>query len=234
MSLADASSGRLVWSRRFDRKLSDIFALQNEIGSEIVAMLEKEVDRVEQTRSFQAPFETLEAWQFVMRGRWHMNRRTRRDTEIALEFFNKAYSEDPNSSAVLNELAWWHFWRAWLRFGDSEDLAKVATFARRALFMDSLDARPHAHLAAVDIMRANPQSAIEHLKEALHINPSFAFARSAMGSALLLLGRAKEAIPFLLDAERLSPYRPLSLPQSGGADGGLRVHRGLGGGDRGG
>ena len=206
MSLADASSGRLIWSRRFDRKLSGVFALQNEIGSEIVALLEKEVDRVEQTRSFQAPFETLEAWQFVMRGRWHMNRRTRRDTEIALEFFNKAYNEDPNSSAVLNELAWWHFWRAWLHFGDSEDLAKVATFARRALFMDNLDARPHAHLAAVDIMRGNPQSAIEHLKEALHINPSFAFARSAMGSALLLLGRAKEAIPFLLDAERLSPY----------------------------
>jgi adenylate cyclase len=205
-SLADASNGRLIWSRRFDGQLSGMFALQNEIGSEIVSLLEKEVDRVEQARSFQVPFDTLETWHFVMRGRWHMNRRTRQDTEVALEFFKKAREEDPNSSTVLNELAWWYFWRAWLRFGDSEDLSNVSKFARQALFMDSLDARPHAHLGAVDIMRGDPRSAIEHLKEALHLNPSFAFAKSAIGSALLLLGEAKEAIPFFLDAERLSPF----------------------------
>ncbi len=152
------------------------------------------------------PWESLETWQLVRRGRWHMNRRTRGDTEIALDFFEKAYREDPNSSAVLNELAWWYFWRAWLRFGDSDDLNKVEQFARKALLMDSLDARPHAHLGAIDIMRGEPRSAVEHLEEAIHINPSFAFARSAMGSAQLLLGDAAGAIPFFLDAERLSPF----------------------------
>ena len=183
-----------------------MFELQNEIGSEIVSLLEKEVDRAEQARSFQVPLDSLETWHLVMRGRWHMNRRTRKDTELALEFFKKAHVEDPNSSAVLNELAWWYFWRAWLRFGDSEDLDKVSKFARQALLMDSLDARPHAHLGVIDIMRGDPRSAIEHLEEALHLNPSFAFARSAKGSAQLLLGEAKEAIPFFLDAERLSPF----------------------------
>lgn len=205
-SLADASNGGLIWSRRFDRKLADIFALQNEIGAEIVSQLEKEVDRVEQVRAFQAPWESLETWQLVLRGRWHMARRTRQDTELALEFFEKAYRDDPNSSAVLNELSWWYFWRAWLRFGDSEDLEKVGRFARRALLMDSLDARPHAHLGVTEIMRGNPRRAIEHLDEALHINPSFAFARSAMGSARLLLGQADQAIPFFLDTDRLSPF----------------------------
>ena len=97
--------------------------------------------------------------------------------------------------------------------------------------MDNLDARPHAHLAAVDIMRGNPQSAIEHLEEALHINPSFAFARSAMGSALLLLGRAKEAIPFLLDAERLSPYDLYRFHNLGELTASLRLRRGLAVGD---
>jgi tetratricopeptide (TPR) repeat protein len=135
-----------------------------------------------------------------------MNRRTRRDTEIALDFFDKGYREDPNSSAVLNELAWWYFWRAWLRFGDSDDLEKVETLARKALLMDSLDARPHAYLGAADIMRGLPALAAEHLAEAIHINPSFAFARSAMGSAHLLLGDAKGAISFFLDTERLSPF----------------------------
>ncbi|RRI03904.1 adenylate/guanylate cyclase domain-containing protein [Mesorhizobium tamadayense] len=205
-SLADTSNGRLVWSQRFDRDLVDIFSLRDQIGSEIVSILDKEVDRAEQVRTFQVPWESLETWQLVRRGRWHMNRRTRKDTEIALEFFDKAYREDPNSSAVLNELAWWYFWRAWLRFGDSDDLAKVEEFARKALLMDSLDARPHAYLGAADIMRGLPASAAEHLTEAIHINPSFAFARSAMGSARLLLGDAAGAIPFFLDTERLSPF----------------------------
>jgi len=205
-SLTDTSNGRLVWSQRFDRDLIDIFGLRDQIGSEIVSILDKEVDRAEQARTFQVPWESLETWQLVRRGRWHMNRRTRRDTEIALEFFDKAYREDPNSSAVLNELAWWYFWRAWLRFGDSDDLEKVETFARKALLMDSLDARPHAYLGVADIMRGLPALAAEHLTEAIHINPSFAFARSAMGSALLLLGDATGAIPFFLDTERLSPF----------------------------
>ncbi|RWK06484.1 MAG: adenylate/guanylate cyclase domain-containing protein [Mesorhizobium sp.] len=205
-SLTDTSNGRLVWSQRFDRDLVDIFSLRDQIGSEIVSILDKEVDRAEQVRTFQVPWESLETWQLVRRGRWHMNRRTRKDTEIALEFFDKAYREDPNSSAVLNELAWWYFWRAWLRFGDSDDLDKVEAFARKALLMDSLDARPHAYLGAADIMRGLPASAAEHLIEAIHINPSFAFARSAMGSARLLLGDAAGAIPFFLDTERLSPF----------------------------
>ncbi|MDG4881537.1 adenylate/guanylate cyclase domain-containing protein [Mesorhizobium sp. WSM4884] len=205
-SLTDTSNGRLVWSQRFDRDLVDIFSLRDQVGSEIVSILDKEVDRAEQVRTFQVPWESLETWQLVRRGRWHMNRRTRKDTEIALEFFDKAYQEDPNSSAVLNELAWWYFWRAWLRFGDSDDLDKVEAFARKALLMDSLDARPHAYLGAADIMRGRPASAAEHLTEAIHINPSFAFARSAMGSAHLLLGDAAGAIPYFLDTERLSPF----------------------------
>lgn len=205
-SLADASNGRLVWSQRFDRDLVDIFKLRDQIGSEIVSILDKEVDRAEQVRTFQVPWESLESWQLVRRGRWHMNRRTRGDTEMALEFFEKAYQEDPNSSAVLNELAWWYFWRAWLHFGDSDDLDKVERYARKALLMDSQDPRPHAHLGVIEIMRGKPGAAIDHLEEAIHINPSFAFARSAMGSARLLEGDAAGAIPFFLDAERLSPF----------------------------
>ncbi|WP_127595541.1 adenylate/guanylate cyclase domain-containing protein [Nitratireductor alexandrii] len=210
VALDDASTNRTIWSRRFDRELADMFAMQAEIGNEIVAMLEKEVDRVEQARTFRIPWEGLESWQLVRRGRWHMQRRTREDTALALDFFEKAHERDRNASTVLNELAWWYFWRSWLNFGDGgeyrEDLARVEDYSRKALYMDSQDARPHAHLGIVDIMLARPASALEHLSEALRINPSFAFARSAMGSAHLLLGEQKRAIPLFLDADRLSPF----------------------------
>ena len=205
-ALADTSNGRQIWSRRFEHNFTDMFDLQDEVGSEIVSMLENEVDRVEQVRTFQVPWESLETWQLVRRGRWHMQRRTRVDTELALTFFENAYMADPNSSTVLNELAWWYFWRAWLRFGDTRDLDKVADYARRSLLVDSQDARPHAYLGVTDIMRGKPKSALEHLQQALHINPSFAFAHSATGSGHLLLCQPQQAIPSFLDADRLSPF----------------------------
>ncbi|MCV0395268.1 MAG: adenylate/guanylate cyclase domain-containing protein [Rhizobiaceae bacterium] len=209
-SLEDVSAGKAIWSRRFDRDMDSIFDLQDEIGGDIVAMLEKEVDRAEQARAYQVPWESLETWQFVRRGRFHMARRTRDDAKIAFDLFHEAFRRDPNSTAVLNELAWWHFWRAWLRFGVGneyhDDIALVVDYSRKALFMDSQDARPHAHLGAADIMLGEPTSALDHLAEALRINPSFAFARSCTGSAHLLKGESKKAIAHFLDADRLSPY----------------------------
>lgn len=205
VSLEEASSGRIVWTRRFERPLENLVALQTEIGHEIVSHLEKEVDRVEQARTFQVPWESLATWQLVRRGRWHMGRRTRNDTHLALGFFEEAHSTDAGSSATLNELAWWYFWRSWLRYGERQDLERVGDYARRAMLVDSMDARPHAHLGICEIMRGNARAAIDHLDEAVRINPSFAFAFSALGSANILLGRARAAVPFFLKAERFSP-----------------------------
>ena len=55
-------------------------------------------------------------------------------------------------------------------------------------------------------MLTNPRAAIEHLGEAIRINPSYAFARSGMGSAHILLGMPDKALPYLLEADRLSPF----------------------------
>ncbi|WP_159586710.1 adenylate/guanylate cyclase domain-containing protein [Chelativorans xinjiangense] len=206
VTLTDAANGRLIWSREFKRRADEVALLHDEIGGMIVSMLEKEVERAEQARTFQVPWESLETWQLVRRGRWHMQRRSREDMALAFECFGQAQAKDPNSSAVLNEFAWWYFWRAWLRSGDSDDLDKVVEYSRRSLLMDSQDARPHAYLGVVAIMRGQPKMALEHLSEALEINPSFAFAHSAMGSAHLLLGQAEEAIPLFQAASRLSPF----------------------------
>ncbi len=168
------------------------------------------MERVEQARTFQMPWESLETWQLIRRGRHHMQRRTREDTELGLDFFMKAFARDANSSAVLNELAWWHFWRAWVTFGEGsgyrDDLAKVVHYSQRALYVDSQDARPHANLGVTDIMLTQPRSALDHLAEAIRINPSYAFARSGMGSAHILLGEPAKGLPFLLDSDRLSPF----------------------------
>lgn len=204
--LEDVIAGRVLWTRRFDGNFSNVLDLQDQVGSQIITILEGQVDRAEQSRAFQMPWEDLETWQLVRRGRWHMNRRTSQDTRLALECYEKAREADPNSSAVLGELAWWYFWRAWVQGGSKDDLACSERFSQQALYMDSQDARPHAYLGACEIMRRQPTSAVPHLQEALRINPSYAFAYSCMGSSNLLMGRAEESISHFEQAERLSPF----------------------------
>lgn len=205
-ALEDIKLGRLLWTRRFDGEISNVLELQKKVGSQIITILEGQVERVEQARTFQVPWEDLETWQLVRRGRWHMNRRTSEDTRLALVCYEKALECDPNSSTVLGEIAWWYFWRAWTRGGNVSDLEKVERFSQQALYMDSQDARPHAFLGASQIMRGHPGDAISHFEEALRINPSYAFAHSGMGSSKLLEGNAEDSIPHFKRAEQLSPF----------------------------
>ena len=208
--LEDAVEESTVWAGTFDADFEGIPSIPDEIGGEIVVALAKEVDRVEQERSFRLPVESMDTWQLIRRGRWHMGRRTHDDTELALGFFERALDRSPNSTSALNELAWWYFWRSWLRFGaphDYEaDLVQVIAYARKALAIDPHDARPHCYLGIADIMRGRPAAALKHLDAALAINPSFSFAHSAKGSAHNLLGEAAKAIPSHLQAEKLSPF----------------------------
>ncbi|MCO5160524.1 MAG: adenylate/guanylate cyclase domain-containing protein [Mesorhizobium sp.] len=208
--LEDAVEASTIWAGTFDADVAGVPSIPDEIGGEIVVALAKEVDRVEQERSFRLPVESMDTWQLIRRGRWHMGRRTHDDTELALGFFERALDRSPNSTSALNELAWWYFWRSWLRFGaphDYEaDLVQVVAYARKALAIDPHDARPHCYLGIADIMRGRPGAALKHLDAALAINPSFSFAHSAKGSAHNLLGEATKAIPSHLQAEKLSPF----------------------------
>jgi class 3 adenylate cyclase/tetratricopeptide (TPR) repeat protein len=208
--LEDIVDHRTLWAGHFEVFAEGLPMMPKEMGSEIVVALAKEVDRVEQSRAFHLPLENLDTWQLVRRGRWHMARRTRDDTDTALQFYERAERLSPQSPTVLNELSWWYFWRAWVRFGaghdHSADLDRVVDYARGALAADPGDARPHCHLGIADIMRGEPAAAREHLAVALSINPSLSFASSAMGSAHLLLGEAAAAIPHFLQAEKLSPF----------------------------
>ena len=205
ITLEESGNGRIVWSRRFDKPLATARDLQGAVGEELVSILGNEVDRAEQVRTFQIPWEAMGIWQLVARGRFHMARRTRADTALALDYFNQAYRQDPNAATVLNELAWWHFWQGFVSM-DASHFNQVVELAHKALFMDSQDARPHAHLGATAIMTAKPEEARGHLETALRINPSFAFASSGLGSVMSLLGDAEKAVPLLRNAERLSPF----------------------------
>ena len=71
-SLVEATTGKHVWAKRYDRKLADIFAIQDELTEAIVGEIEPELAEVERERAYREPPESLNAWDCYQRGLWHM------------------------------------------------------------------------------------------------------------------------------------------------------------------
>ncbi len=208
--LIDASTGNHVWAERYDRDLSDIFALQDEMTQTIVGAIEPELGSVERERARRKPPDSLDAWSCYQRGLWHLFRFTKADNDEAELLFQRAAEIDPGFSGAFMGLATVGYWN--VLFGHSESpeetLAGAFIAARTAVSLDDKDAMAHWALGRVYTQMGESEAAVAELETALAINPSFASAYYSLGWALLLAGRMEEAIPHVDQALRLSPHDP--------------------------
>ncbi len=112
--LVDAATGFPVWSERYDREMSDIFALQDEIAHKIAEALRIRVTPQEQAELAAKPTENMQAYDLYLRGRSYARRRTTRDMEFALQMFENAVQLDPNFAlawaAIANGCAHAQYW----------------------------------------------------------------------------------------------------------------------------
>src|SRR5580765_2284315 len=112
--LVDAATGFPVWSERYDRELSDIFEVQDEIAHKIAEALRIKVTPQEQAQLAAKPTENLQAYDLYLRGRSYARRRTTRDMEFALQMFENAVVLDPNFAlawaAIANGCAHAQYW----------------------------------------------------------------------------------------------------------------------------
>jgi non-specific serine/threonine protein kinase len=112
--LVDASTGFPVWSERYDREMSDIFEVQDEIAHKIAEALRIKLTPQEQAELAAKPTENLQAYDLYLRGRSYARRRTTRDMEFALQMFENAVTLDPNFAlawaAIANGCAHAYYW----------------------------------------------------------------------------------------------------------------------------
>ena len=112
--LVDAATGFPVWSERYDREMSDIFEVQDEIAHKIAEALRIQVTPKEQAELAVKPTENLQAYDLYLRGRSYARRRTTRDMEFALQMFENAVTLDPNFAlawaAIANGCAHAQYW----------------------------------------------------------------------------------------------------------------------------
>ncbi len=205
--LINASDGFHIWSRTFDRKFDDIFAIQDEIAEEVVDALKITLLGGEQARLKRHPTEDLAAYDAYLLGRQKMARRTSAALQEAVDHFREAISLDGSYGLAYVGLADAYILLGrYGALGDQEVLAKAAPAVERALQLDDQLGEAHASLGRVRILQSDFPAAERAFKTAIDLNPSYAPAY--VGYGLLMrwgYGRKEAALEFHQMALELDP-----------------------------
>ena len=204
-------TGAHVWAERYDRDLSDIFAVQDEITASVAGVIEPALAEAEQQRVLRKPPERLDAWEAYQRGVWHFNKEGAEENQTAQQFFRRAIELDPTFAPGHYGYSLALQWEAW--FYSSRPLSDWQGLpiqeARIAVSLDDKDAMAHAVLAHWTFASGEREVGIAEARTALSLNPNNAFVIGMLGCTLGFSGHHDEALGRLQQAIRASPHDPL-------------------------
>jgi adenylate cyclase len=210
VQLIDAETDRHIWAERYDRKLEDIFAIQDEMTCAIVATLTGRVEAAVHDRAKRKPTDNMAAYECVLTAKVLHHRLSREDNAKAQRLLDRALALDPNYAAahawkacVLGQ-TWIHAWCA----DRDATLQQLAAELEIALALDDNDSDVHRILAALNLLREDYDKAAYHQERALALNPNHDLVMVQQGELLTWLGRPEEGIDWIKKAMRLNPYHP--------------------------
>src|SRR6202000_924140 len=209
--LNDVTTGSHIWAEHYDRNLTDVFAVQDDITESIVAAIEPQLYAAESFRARRKPPDSMDAWDLVMRALSHYWRLTRQDNVVAQALLEKAIAIDPNYGQALGVLATSHSFGAHMGWADmATSMAMAERAARAAILADSEDPWAHNALACAYLLTRRFDDSLSEFELALQLNPSFSLAQGYYGLALSYCGHWEEADLAAQRALRLSPRDPFS------------------------
>ena len=209
--LIDATTGAHIWADRFEGTLDDIFELQDQMTASVVGAIAPQLERAEIERAKRKPTESLDAYDYYLRGMANLHRGTREAIDEALPLFYRAIELDPDFASAYGMAAWCHFWRkvnGWMT-DPAREIAEGARLARRAVELGKDD--------AVALTRARPcarPSRRRHrgrhrfARPGRLLNPNLAAAWFLGGFLRAWRGESDGAIEHFTRAMRLSPLDP--------------------------
>jgi adenylate cyclase len=220
--LIQADTGHHLMAERYDRDLSDLFEVQDEIVTAIVGAIEPEVLKTERDRIAGRPQHRQDAYEFYQRGQWHHYRHSKLDNVEAQTFFRRALAIDSQYEQAIAALALAVCNAAFLGWAEDTERNYIEAYelAQRAVALDARYPAARYALGAVCMWTSRSDRAIAEFREAINLDPSFAAAWVVLGQMFIYAGRPEEAIPLAEKGISLSPYDPrlsLWLPALAGA-----------------
>ena len=210
VELTDARSNRNLWSQQYDRKLSDVLAVQREISDEVTARLREKLSGGEGKKPARAAAlgdtSDPEAYQLYLKGRFYWEKRTPEALAKSLEAFNQAIAKDPGYALAYVGLAdYWQVIPDYAPVPQGEALPRGKAAADKALAL--APQLPEAHLALASCYWSNWDWTLaeQEFNKTIELNPSLGNAHHWFGLFLSWLGRHQEAIAQLQRAVALEP-----------------------------
>ncbi len=208
--LVNVSNGSQIWGQQYDRKLTDIAAVQQEIVRGISDKLRLRLTDEESYRLNKRATESGEAYDLYLKGRYYSNKRTFEGFTKAVEFFNQAATKDPNYALAYAGLAdSYSLLSSYSSSAPKETKPKAKAAAEKAIALDNTSAEAHTSLASSMQDDWNWPGSEREYRRAIALNPNYATAHHWYSTVLLCEGRLDEA---LTEAKRALELDPLNLP----------------------
>ena len=208
--LIDAVKGHHIWSETYDRKLEDLFAVQDDITRQIVVEMQVQLTEGEQARVRQRTTNNLQAWGHAAKGYTLFERLGKADNAAARQEFQRALETDPNYAWAWAMLGWTHF--VDVRDGFSPDpaasLKQLEEATRKAIALEDTLPDAISMLAGLAWMRGNYDEALVEGRRAIALNPNSAENHAILTIYTQSVGDWDETIALSKTAVRLHPHYP--------------------------
>jgi pentatricopeptide repeat protein len=206
VQLINALTDAHLWADTFDRKLTDIFAVESEIAKAIAETLQAKITGSEKNLIAKAPTANPEAYELYLKGRFFWNKRTGGDLRKSIEYLKQAIAKDPNYALAHAALADSY---GLLRFyggaSPAESIVPATAAAKKALELDDSLAEPHASLGLIATEELEVHRGVSELERAVQLNPNYATAHHWLSLAFTALGQSDRSIKELKRAVELDP-----------------------------
>ena len=206
--LVDARNGMHIWAERFDREITDVFALQDTVTRKIVTALAVRLTQGEDARLSRTSEAIPEAYDMLLRGLERLRRYTPEDTRQAREYFEQAIALDPEFARAHADIAYTYSLELLSGWTDSPDvnIEQAEKHSRHALALDPTVREVHFAMGSVHLKQRRHEDAIAAALMAIKVDPNYADAYAQMAWFLNYAGRPEEALEFIRKSMRLNPH----------------------------
>ena len=206
VDLVDTRTGAQLWGEEYDREVSDVLAVKQDIAREVTEKLRLSLTGEQQKQMTSRDATNTEAYQFYLKGRYYWNKRTAEGIKKAIEQFQRAVDKDPNYALAYVGLAdCYVILEQYAGAPASELYPKAKAYVQRALQLDSSLAEAHASLGLINDSLWLWDEAEREYKRAIELNPNYPTAHQWYSIHFDYLGRFDEEMVELKRAQQLDP-----------------------------